>query len=147
MMQPNQSSKIWREIAGDVVVSFVEAVNTFDANKLADLFAQDAHVNDQLRDFWGAKAIEDWIRREIVGMRFSMQVLCAKRHFGDLILSAKVFGDFDNTGLPDPMILNFVFCVHAEKIARLIILLTRTEEAEPDIRKTFRMSANGGRAS
>ncbi|MDE1011937.1 MAG: nuclear transport factor 2 family protein [Paraburkholderia fungorum] len=138
MMQPNQPSKTWQEIAGNVVVCFVEAVNAFDADKLADLFAQDAHVNDQLRDFWGADAIGNWIRDEIVGMHFSMDVLHARKHFDDLILSATVSGDFDSTGLPDPMILSFIFYVHAGKIARLIILLTKTEEAEPDIRKASR---------
>ncbi|PCE22958.1 hypothetical protein BWP39_25070 [Paraburkholderia acidicola] len=136
-MQPDQSSKNWREIADDVVVSFVDAVNTFDADTLTGLFAQNAHVNDQLRDFWGIDAIGDWIRNEIVGVRFSMDVLQARRHYSDLILLAKVSGDFDSTGLPDPMILSFNFLVHAGKVARLIILLTRTDDAEPDIRKAL----------
>lgn len=135
MVQPNQPSQAWRDIAGDVVTSFVEAVNAFDADRLIDLFAQDAHVNDQLRDFWGSGAIGSWIRREIVGMHLSMDVLLAKEHYGDLILSAKVSGDFDNTGLPDPMILSFIFSVSDRKIARLIVLIIRLEEMEPDVRK------------
>ena len=135
MVQASELSNAWRDIAGDVVASFVEAVNAFDPERLIELFAADAHVNDQLRDFWGIRPIENWIRREIVGEHFSMEVLNAKKHFGDLILSAKVSGDFDKTGLPDPMILSFFFSVRDGKIARLIILLTRSEETEPDIRK------------
>lgn len=135
MVRQNQPSQAWRDIAGDVVASFVDAVNAFDVDSLLDLFAPDAHVNDQLRDFWGAGAIGNWIRREIVGMHFSMDVLLAKKHFGDPILSAEVTGDFDRTGLPDPMVLSFIFSVHDKKIARLIILITRPEETEPDVRK------------
>ncbi|WP_052135123.1 hypothetical protein [Collimonas arenae] len=135
MVQPNQRSQAWRGIAGDIVVSFVEAVNDFDAGRLVDLFEQDAHVNDQLRDFWGKAAIEDWVRREIVGERFCMEVLGARKHFGDIILSAQVGGDFDKTGLPDPLILNFIFSFCEGKIARLLILVTRQGQSEPDVRK------------
>jgi hypothetical protein len=134
MVGPNQLSQAWREIAGDVVVSFVDAVNDFDASRLIDLFALDAHVNDQLRDFWGKARIGEWIRREIVGERFRMDVLHAKRHFGDSILSAKVSGDFDKTGLPDPLILNFLFSLCDGEIVRLFILVPRPSDAEPDVR-------------
>ena len=135
MVQARELSQAWREIVGEVVVSFVDAVNAFDSERVLLLFAQEAHVNDQLRDFWGKAAIESWIRREVVGERFSMEVLDARRHFGDLILSAKVSGDFDKTGLPDPMILSFILSICDGEIVRLIILITRSEEAAPDVRK------------
>ena len=135
-MERNQSIQAWRDVAGEVVVSFVDAVNAFDADRLIDLFAQDAHVNDQLRDFWGKEVIGSWVRREVAGERFTMDVLDAKQHFGDLLLTAKVAGDFDKTGLPDPMILSFIFSVCEGKVARLIILMTHPEESEPAIRKT-----------
>ncbi|MFM0314077.1 nuclear transport factor 2 family protein [Paraburkholderia nemoris] len=134
MVQLNKRSKAWREIAGDIGISFVNAVNDFDADRLIDLFAEDAHVNDQLRDFWGKDAIADWIRREIAGERFSMDVIEARLHFDDLILSAEVGGDFDKTGLPSPLILNFIFSFFDEKIVRLIVLVTRPGETEPDVR-------------
>ncbi len=134
MVQLNVRSTAWREIASDIGISFVDAVNDFDAERLIDLFAEDAHVNDQLRDFWGKDAIANWIRREIVGERFCMDVIEARLHFGDLILSAEVGGDFDKTGLPSPLILNFIFSFFDERIVRLIILVTRPGETEPDVR-------------
>lgn len=135
MVQPHQHLQAWREVAGTVVVSFVEAVNRFDADRLIDLFAQDAHVNDQLRDFWGRDAIGGWIRREIVGDRFYMRVLDARMHFGDVFLSAEVGGEFDKTGLPEPLVLSFLFSMREEKIVRLVILMTRAEQTEPEIRR------------
>jgi hypothetical protein len=134
-MEQNQPTRAWRDIAGEVVVAFVEAVNEFDTDKVVELFAQNAHVNDQLRDFWGKEAIGNWVRREIVGEHFTIEVLDAKEHFGDSILTAKVSGDFDKTGLPDPMILSFIFSVCDGTVARLIILMTHPEESEPEIRK------------
>ncbi len=135
MNRPNQCSQAWRDIVDDVVVSFVEAVNDHDADRLIELFVQDAHVNDQLRDFWGKASIENWIRREIVGERLCMEVIEARMHFGDLILSAIVDGDFDKTGLPSPLLLNFIFSLYEKKIARLLILMTRPGEEEPEVRK------------
>ncbi len=135
MIRPIQGSQAWRDIVDDVVISFVEAVNDYDANRLIDLFADDAHVNDQLRDFWGKASIGNWIRREIVGERFSMEVIEARMHFGDLILSANVDGDFDKTGLPSPLVLSFIFSLSDGKIARLLILMTRPGDEEPEVRK------------
>ncbi|MES2106271.1 MAG: nuclear transport factor 2 family protein [Pseudomonadota bacterium] len=135
MIRPIQGSQAWRDIVDGVVVSFVDAVNDYDANRLIDLFAEDAHVNDQLRDFWGKASIGNWIRREIVGERFCMDVIEARMHFGDLILSANVDGDFDKTGLPSPLILSFIFSLSDGKIARLLILMTRPGDEEPEVRK------------
>jgi hypothetical protein len=134
-MEQDQPTRVWRDIAEAVVVAFVDAINAFDTDKLIDLFAQDAHVNDQLRDFWGKDAIGNWLRREVVGAMFTMDVLNAKKHFGDSILTAKVSGDFDKTGLPDPIVLSFIFSVREGKVARLIVLMTHPEESEPEIRK------------
>jgi hypothetical protein len=134
MVQVNLRSTAWREIAGDIGIAFVEAVNAFDAERLLGLFAEDAHVNDQLRDFWGKEAIGDWIRREIVGERFCMEVIEARVHFGDLILSAEVGGEFDKTGLPSPLVLNFLLTFYEGKIVRLLVLVTRPGETEPDVR-------------
>lgn len=130
-MRPNSTPTEWRSVAGALVASFVDAVNDVDAGKVIDLFADDAHVNDQLRDFWGKARIAEWIRREIVGERFTMDVVQAKQHFADLILTANVSGDFDKTGLPDPMTLTFIFSTRDGKITRLITLMNLpSDEAE-----------------
>ncbi|WP_179404473.1 nuclear transport factor 2 family protein [Burkholderia guangdongensis] len=134
MVERNPRTATWRDIAGNVGASFVDAVNACDADRLIDLFVQDAYLNDQLRDFWGKDAISRWIRDEIVGERFCMNVIDARSHFGDLILRAEVGGDFEKTGLPSPLILSFIFSFFDDKIARLLILLNRPDEAEPEIR-------------
>jgi hypothetical protein len=36
-----------------LVAAFVEATNSFDLDRLLTTFADDALVNDQLRDYWG----------------------------------------------------------------------------------------------
>jgi hypothetical protein len=45
----------------------------------------------------------------------------ARPHHGDFIVSAAVDGDYDKTGLPDPLILTSYFSLAGDKISRLII--------------------------
>jgi ketosteroid isomerase-like protein len=56
------------------VAAYVEATNSFDLERLMATFAEDALVNDQLRDHWGKPAIREWVKREIIGVRLTMNV-------------------------------------------------------------------------
>lgn len=116
------------------VAAFVAATNAFDASALIACFAEGALVNDQLRDYWGTDAIKAWAGREIVGAKITLKVLKFVEHFGDVIVTANVDGDYDKTGLPGPLVLTFYFVLRADKIARLIILNNKTDDSFPEVR-------------
>jgi hypothetical protein len=42
-------------------------------------------------------------------------------HHGDIIVRAEIDGEFDKTGLPDPLVLTSYFSIHNGKICQLII--------------------------
>jgi hypothetical protein len=107
------------------VAAYVEATNSFDLEKLLELFSDDALVNDQLRDYWGKQAIRGWAERDIVGQSLTMDVTTAIEHYGNCIVTANVRGEFDMTGLPDPLVYAFYFTPHGERIVQLIILRNR----------------------
>jgi hypothetical protein len=104
------------------VAAYVSAANTFNLEALLRAFADDAMVNDQLREYRGKKAIRDWAAREIVGDRVTMYVVRAIEHYGNAIITANVDGDYDKRGLPDPLEMTFYFSLHEGKIVQLIIL-------------------------
>src|SRR5246127_1894922 len=108
-----------------LVAAFVEATNSFDLEQLMATFADDALVNDQLRDYWGKAAIRDWAERDIVGDRLTIAVTKVVSHYGNFIVTANVNGNFDKRGLPDPLVLAFYFTPHHELIVQLIILRNR----------------------
>jgi hypothetical protein len=58
-----------------LVAAYVEAINSFDLERLMVTFAEDALVNDQLRDYWGKLVITEWAKRDIVGERLTMNVM------------------------------------------------------------------------
>ena len=108
-----------------LVATFVEATNSFDVERLMATFANDALVNDQLRDYWGKPAIREWAERDIVGARLTMKVTKVVNHYGNFIVTADVDGDYDKRGLPDPLVLAFYFTAHSNIICQLIILRNR----------------------
>jgi hypothetical protein len=107
------------------VAAYVEATNRFDFEGLVELFADDALVNDQLRDYWGKPAIREWAERDIIGQSLTMDVTTVIEHYGHFIVTANVRGKFDMTGLPDPLVYAFYFTPHGDRIVQLIILRNR----------------------
>jgi hypothetical protein len=110
-----------------LVAAFVEATNSFDLDRLLATFADDALVNDQLRDYWGKAAIRDWAERDIIGDRLTIAITKIVSHYGNFIVTADVDGDFDKRGLPDPLVLAFYFTLNQELIVQLIILRNRRD--------------------
>jgi hypothetical protein len=88
-------------------------------------FAEDALVNDQLRDHWGKPAIREWVKREIIGVRLTMNVTKVITHYENFIVTANVDGNYDKRGLPDPLVLAFYFTAQTDLIVQLIILRNR----------------------
>jgi hypothetical protein len=107
------------------VAAYVEATNSFNLEELLALFADDALVNDQLRDYWRKPAIREWAARDIIGQSLTMDVTTVIEHYGNLIVTANVGGTFDMRGLPDPLVHAFYFTVHGDRIVQLIILRNR----------------------
>ena len=107
------------------VAAYVEATNSFDLEGLLATFADDALVNDQLRDYWGKPAIREWAKRDIIDASLRMDVTKVIEHYGNFIVTANVVGKFDMTGLPDPLVYAFYFTPHGARIVQLIILRNR----------------------
>src|SRR5712675_400869 len=109
------------------VAAYVEATNNFDLERLLALFADDALVNDQLRDYWGKPAIRQWAARDIIGERLTMRVVKIVEHYGHFIVTANIDGNYDKRGLPDPLVLAFYFSAYGERIIQLIILRNQSD--------------------
>lgn len=110
------------------VAAHVRANNAADRDAYLATFSDDALVNDIQREFRGKAAIGQWADREIFGANVTMEVVRAVEHHGDVILTAKLDGTYDKTGLPDPLILTFYYTLRGDTIVMLIILLNKPAE-------------------
>ncbi|WP_144030787.1 MULTISPECIES: nuclear transport factor 2 family protein [Bradyrhizobium] len=110
-----------------LIAAFVEATNGFDLDRMMATFADDALVNDQLRDYWGKAAIRRWAERDLIGEELTIAVTKVLKHHDNFVVTANVDGNFDMRGLPDPLILAFYFTIDRDLIAQLIILRNRQD--------------------
>jgi hypothetical protein len=108
-------------------VAYIEAANSFDLDRMLAAFADDALVNDQLRDYWGKPAIREWAERDIVGERLTMDVIKVVEHYGHVIVTANIDGNYDKRGLPDPLVHAFYFTIHGDRIVQLVVLRNRSD--------------------
>jgi hypothetical protein len=107
------------------VADHIAAHNRPDPDLLMATLAPDALVNDARREFLGHAAIRAWADKEIFGDHVTMDVQSAYEHHGDIIVRARIEGDFDKTNLPDPVILTYYFSLRDNLITQLVILLNK----------------------
>jgi hypothetical protein len=110
------------------VATFVRATNEGRLDALLAVFAEDALVNDQLREHWHKDTIARWAADEVIGQRLCVVPVKVVSSNEQVVVTARVDGNFDKRGLPDPLMLSFYFSVRQSKIVQLVIL--RNEEAD-----------------
>ena len=98
------------------IETYVRAINAHDADALLSAFATDAVVKDIGREFRGSAAIQEWANREIFAVNVTLKVTDAVEREGQIIITVKIDGTFDRTGLPDPLLMEHCFTVTGDKI-------------------------------
>jgi hypothetical protein len=106
-------------ILPQAVGAYIRAVNNHDAAAFIAVFADGAVVDDVGREFRGLAAIREWGKREIFDAQVTLDVIDLAERDGDTIVTSKVDGNFDRSGLPDPVIINHRITVEDDSIARL----------------------------
>ena len=101
------------------VETYIRAINARDADAFQSSFAQDAVVKDVGRDFRGIAAIKEWAHHEIFAVNVTLELVDAVERDGQTIVTVKIDGTFDRTGLPDPLLMDHCFTVAGDKIAAL----------------------------
>jgi ketosteroid isomerase-like protein len=99
------------------IARFIHAVNNHDVDAFLSSFTNDAVVSDVGREFRGTASIKEWGEREIFGVNVTLHVVDVVERDGQTIVTVKVDGTFDKTGLPNPLLLNHYFTPDGGKIA------------------------------
>lgn len=107
------------------IAKYVDSVNAHDVDGFTSCFREDAVVNDAGRTFNGRTAIEHWFRSDILEPLVTMEVLDVSEGDADqdVVVTARVDGNFDRTGLPDPVVLVHRYQLVDDRIGRLNIRL------------------------
>ena len=111
------------------VETYIHAINTGDATALQSSFADDAVVKDVGREIRGIAGIKEWADREIFAVNVTLDVINAIERDGQTIVTVKIDGTFDRTGLPDPLVMDHCFTVAGDKIAALTCRLADKDQS------------------
>ena len=109
------------------VETYIRAINAHDADAFQSSFAHDAVVSDVGREIRGIAAIKEWANNEIFAVNVTLDVLETVERDGQTIVTVKVDGTFDRTGLPDPLLMDHCFTVAGDKIKALTCKLAGEE--------------------
>ena len=82
-------------------------------------FALNAVVKDVGREIRGIAAIKSSANKEIFAVNVTLDVIEVAEGAGQTIVTVKIDGTFDRTGLPDPLLMDHCFTIAADKISVL----------------------------
>jgi hypothetical protein len=111
----------------EVAAAYVRATNNHDAAAFSACFSDNAIVNDAGREFRGEEAIREWSDREIMAAQVTFEILGVTIDGGEVIVATRVDGNFDRTGLPDPLVINHHITANGNKITHLACRLAGAE--------------------
>jgi ketosteroid isomerase-like protein len=104
-----------------VIKHFIMSSNKPDPTGFVNCFAEDAVVMDEGKARRGKDAIKNWSDN----YHFSAHVTLAPMEVMDdehqVIVTCKLDGEYDKTGLPDPLVLDYHFEIKDNKITYLSI--------------------------
>ena len=105
------------------IESAVKAANDHDTTGFLSHFAETAVLTDEGHEYRGIAAIEKWSDEKLVGDNVTFDITDIKISGETSVVTAKVVGDFDKTGLPDPFVMALHFVISNSKIKRLAFRL------------------------
>ncbi|MTH54851.1 nuclear transport factor 2 family protein [Bacillus mangrovi] len=103
-----------------VIKKFIAASNKPDPKAFVDCFANEAIVVDEGQERTGKLAIKKWSDESHFGFNVKLDPVAARQD-DEAIVTFKLSGDYDKTGLPDPLLLDFHFHIHDGYIKSLLI--------------------------
>ncbi|MDG5473122.1 nuclear transport factor 2 family protein [Jeotgalibacillus sp. ET6] len=104
-----------------IIQQFIAASNKPDPKAFLDCFADEAIVVDERQERVGKPAIKKWSEDFHFGANVKLDPITAQQNDEEIIVTFKLSGDYDKTGLPDPLLLDFHFQLHDDTIKSLLI--------------------------
>ncbi|GGA24237.1 nuclear transport factor 2 family protein [Paenibacillus physcomitrellae] len=104
-----------------IIKDFMSAANKPDPEAYVACFSEEALVVDEGQDWLGKAAIKQWSDKHHFEPNVTLEPRSFTQHGENIAVLCKIDGDYDKTGLPDPLLLTFHFKTQGGKIAKLTI--------------------------
>ena len=114
----------------NTISNFIKAFNDHDTNILLGFLSDEAVIHDEGHEYRGIPEIRKWYDEKAVVPGVTLEPVRAVEMNGITIVTAKVDGNFDKTGLPNPLEMDFNFTIDATRVSGLSIHF-------PETRRTY----------
>lgn len=111
------------------IAAFIRATNNHNTDAFLATLTYTAVISDEGQDYRGIAAIKEWSDEKYIGAKVTLEPIKTVERNGKTIVTAKVDGNFDKTGLPDPFHMDFHFTIDSNKVAALSIRLAEIHRA------------------
>ena len=101
------------------IAAFIEATNAHNTDEFLATLTDSAVITDEGQEYRGIGEIKAWSDEKYAGAKVSLDVVGVVNSNGKTIVTVKVDGNFDKTGLPNPFYMDLHFVIYGEKIAAL----------------------------
>jgi hypothetical protein len=101
----------------------LKAANDHDTTGFLSSFAETAILADEGQEYHGIAAIEKWSEEKLIGDHVTFDITDITTSGDTSIVTAKVDGNFDKTGLSNPFVMALHFVISGSKIKRLAFRL------------------------
>ncbi len=105
------------------IAAFIEATNAHNTDEFLATLTDSAVFTDEGQEYCGIAAIKTWSDEKYVGAKVTLDVVKVVNSGDKTIVTVRVDGNFDKTGLPDPFLMDFHFITDNRQIAALNIRL------------------------
>lgn len=113
----------------EAIETHFHATNTDNPTAFLSAFHDDAVVVDAGKEYRGKDAIKEWSDQTYFGDHLRLEITNISQNSGETVVTATADGNFDKTGLPDPLFLDFHFILEGNKIKLLRIVLSSNSRA------------------
>jgi len=94
------------------IAAFIKATNAHKSDEFLATLTESAIVTDEGQEYRGIAAIKKWSDEKYIGARVTLDAVDLMNSNGKTIVTLKVDGNFDKTGLPDPFLMDFHFTIN-----------------------------------
>jgi hypothetical protein len=105
------------------IAVFIKATNAHNSDEFLATLTEGAVITDEGQQYRGIAAIKKWSDEKYIGAKVTLDAVDLMNGDGKTIVTLRVDGNFDKTGLPDPLLLDFHFTLGMNKISALDIRL------------------------
>lgn len=105
------------------IQAFIEATNAHHSDEFLATLGESAVITDEGQEYRGIEAIKEWSDEKYIGAKVTLKVIDLISSNGGTIVTLKVDGNFDKTGLPDPFLMDFHFTIARNQIVALDLRL------------------------